>query len=87
MPSAVLFLRYVCCGRSLSLGSTNRALAGTSAALDAGLSVDNELAVTLGDSLNGASSYASAAGYAIIGNLVSHGSNLHLKIFYLLHGA
>ena len=69
---AFLFLAVCLLCELLSLGSTNRALAGASTALDAGLSVDNELAVTLGDGLNGASCYASAAGYAIIGNLVCH---------------
>ena len=56
----------------LSLGSAYRtcALAGT--AVDASGSVDNVLAVTLGNSGNGASVSASAAADAIVGNLISH---------------
>ena len=50
----------------------------TCAAIDAAVSVDDVLAVTLGDGGHGAALGASAASDASIGNLVSHGS-------YLLH--
>jgi hypothetical protein len=56
----------------LCLGSADRASAFASAALNAKLCVDDVLAVALSDRADGASLGASAAGYAIIGNLVCH---------------
>jgi hypothetical protein len=53
-------------------GSFNRAGLCAVSAIDAGVSVDNELAVTLGDATNGASVSASAAANAFIRNLVCH---------------
>jgi hypothetical protein len=59
--------------RSLSLyRCANRASAGAGAAIDALVSVDNVLAVLLGDAAYGALVSASAAGNALIGNLISH---------------
>jgi hypothetical protein len=62
----------------LGFGSGNGADVSASAAVDAQISVDLVLAVTLGDSGHGAALSASAASDASIGNLVSHDS-------YLLH--
>lgn len=56
----------------LSFGSLYGAGICTSAALDALISVDNVLAVALGDSLYGALCCASAAGDAIITDNVCH---------------
>ena len=54
------------------LGSTNRASLRASAAADANVCIDLVLAITLSNCLYGASLNASAAGYAIISNFVSH---------------
>jgi hypothetical protein len=54
-------------------GSVNGAGLCAVSAIDACLSVDNELAVTLSNSLNGAICSACAASDAIIGNLKCHG--------------
>ena len=56
----------------LSLGSLNGASVCAGAAVDALVSVDLVLAVSLVDSLGGAVLSASAAGNAIIANLVCH---------------
>jgi 3-oxoacyl-ACP reductase-like protein len=61
----------------LSLGSLNVASVCARAAVDALVSVDLVLAVSLVDSLGGAVLSASAAGDAIIANLVCHCSFLH----------
>ena len=59
--------------KRLSLrGSAYRAGASASAAANAGVSVDNVLAVTFRNCLNGALSSASAARDAIIRNFISH---------------
>ena len=57
--------------------SVNGAVLCTVAAIDASLSVDNENAVTLGDSLYGAICCACAASDAILSNLECHGTYLH----------
>ena len=62
----------------LSLRSVYRASICARTAVDADISVDLVLAVTLGDSVHGAALSSSAASDASIGNLVSHDS-------YLLH--
>ena len=51
----------------------NRAGTGAGTAIDAVVSVDNVLAVGFGDAAYGALVSASAAGDALIGNLISHG--------------
>jgi len=56
----------------LFLDSAHGALAGASAAGDAGISVDDVDAVALRDGAHGALTCAGAAGDASIGNLVSH---------------
>jgi hypothetical protein len=66
------------------LGSANGANTGTSAALDASISVDLVLAVLLSNSVNRAFAGTCAASDAIIGNLVSHDHNLHVNITMLL---
>ena len=59
--------------KRLSLrGSAYRAGASASAAANAGVSVDNVLAVTFRNCLNGALSSASAASDAIVRNYVCH---------------
>ena len=58
---------------SLRGRSAYGAYISASAALDASVSVDNELAVALGDSAYGALIGASAARDAIVRNLISHG--------------
>jgi len=58
--------------RSLGNGSVNRTSTGASTTVQARLSVDYELAVTLADSLNGTLGCTSTASDAIISNLVSH---------------
>ena len=73
MAKATFLLR-----NRLGLGSGHGADVSASAAVDAQISVDLVLAVTLGDSVHGAALGASAASDAGIGNLVSHGR-------YLLH--
>ena len=60
----------------LGLGSGHGADVSASAAVDAQISVDLVLAVTLGDSVHGAALGASAASDAGISNLVSQGSYL-----------
>jgi len=60
----------------LLLGSSYRASLCTSAAIYASISIDNELAVTLGDSSYRALSLTSAAGNAVISDMKSHNSNL-----------
>ena len=54
------------------LGSSNGASAGTSAALDASVCIDDVLAVSLGNAGNGAFACASAAADAIVADLISH---------------
>jgi hypothetical protein len=61
-----------CVMKLLLRDSTNGATLCASAALNASGSVDLVLAVALRDSADGAGAFASAAGYTIIGNLVSH---------------
>lgn len=53
-------------------GSAHGAHTGTSAALDASVSIDFVLAVALSDSSHGALSLASAAADALVSDLVSH---------------
>ena len=60
------------CLVSRFLGSANRAGAGTSAAIHAGVSVDYILAVAFADCAGGTFCCTSAAGDAVITNLVSH---------------
>ena len=62
---------YAYCLSAL-LGSANGAGACTSAAVDASVSVDNVLAVALGNCVYGAAVCASAARNALIGNYVCH---------------
>ena len=50
----------------------NGAVLGAGAAVDTQISVDDVLAVTLGDSLNGAVVNTGAAADASIGNSISH---------------
>ena len=64
----------------LSLGSLNGASVCARAAVDALVSVDLVLAVSLVDSLGGAVLSASAAGDAIIANLVCHCRVLQIRI-------
>ena len=58
--------------KQLALDRTHGALIGTSAAIDASVSVDNVLAVALGDRTHGAALGASAAHNASITNNKSH---------------
>ena len=58
------------------VGSANGANTCTSAALDASTSIDNVLAITLGDSANGAFTSASAAAYTRTVDYVCHGIHL-----------
>ena len=53
--------------------SRNRAVLSASATINAGICINNELAVSLGNSTHGAVARADAAGNAIIRNLVCHG--------------
>ena len=53
-------------------GSANRANAGASAAGNAGISVDNELAVSLGDGGNGTFLSARATGDALVADRICH---------------
>ena len=53
-------------------GSANRTYTCASTAANTSVSVDNVLAVTFGNCLNGALSSASAASDAIIRNFISH---------------
>ena len=69
------FLRTLFCG----VGSTNGASRSASAAIDAIVSVDHELAVLFGNSGNGAFVSASAASDAFIRNLISHSMYLLFK--------
>ena len=55
---------------------TNGASTLTSATLNAKVSVNGALAVSLSDSANGASVYASAAANALVRNFVSHSQHL-----------
>ena len=64
----------------LSLGSLNGASVCAGAAVDALVSVDLVLAVSLVDGLGGAVLCASAAGDAIIANLVCHCRVLRIRI-------
>ena len=57
-------------------GSAHGAGISASAAVDASVSVDHELAVALRNSGNGAALSASAAGDAFVSNLVSHDNYL-----------
>ena len=59
MPSKELLLN----------GSAHRAGAGASAAADAGIRVDDVLAVALGDRVHGTLGRAGAAADALVGNL------------------
>lgn len=72
------FLRNLFSG----IGSANGASRSASTAVDAVVSVDDELAVLFGNSANGAFICASAASDAFIGNLVSHGMYLLSKFGY-----
>lgn len=60
------------CKYGLVLGSANGTYGSAGTTLDAGISIDNILAIASGDSGNGALSLAAAASYAIITNFVSH---------------
>ena len=60
----------------LLLGSRYGASVRASAAVYADLGIDNELAVALRNSSYGALSLASAAGNAIVADMISHFSNL-----------
>lgn len=60
-------------------GSANRAGTGASAAIDANIGIDDVLAVTFGNSANGAIGSASAASNAIVRNFESHGSYLLIR--------
>lgn len=73
-----------CVGELLSLGSIYRAGVSASAAINALVSVDYVCTVTLGDGFNRAVLSASAAGNAIIRNLVCHGHDLRFRI--CMHG-
>ena len=73
-----------CVGELLSLGSIHRAGVSASAAIDALVSVDYVYAVTFRDCFSGAVLSASAAGNAIIRNLVCHGHDLRFRI--CMHG-
>ena len=57
--------------------SLNRAVVAASATANTGVSVDDELVFTLGDSFNGAVVGAGAALDASVSNLVCHDSSLH----------
>ena len=59
-------------GESAFLDCFNGAVASAGTAVDTDVSVDNELAVTLGDSFNGAILSAGAAVDTCIGDFVSH---------------
>ena len=72
--AALSFFRYE--RLVLGLGGINRAGTGAGAAIDAGIGIDDELAVTLGNSLNGAVAGASATGDAIIGDNICHDNSL-----------
>ena len=63
--------------RLLLSGSTNGAGISTSAAFDALIGIDLELAVTFGNGFYGAFTCASAASDAFIGNFVCHSIHLH----------
>lgn len=67
-----MYIRFVQSARLLSLGSTYRAVALASAAVNALVGVNNVLSIALGNSLGGAVVLAYSAGNALIGNLVSH---------------
>ena len=64
---AVFFCRFLFSDRSV-----HRAVAGASAAIDAGIRVDLVLAVTLGDRADGAAIRASAASDASVRDFVCH---------------
>ena len=68
-----------------SLGSVYGTNTSASAAFDASVSVDNVLAVTLGDAGKGAFACASAAGNASVGNLICHDEHLHRNYLYLFY--
>lgn len=59
-------------GGKLFRDRTDRTGVGTGSAGYAGVGVDNELLITLGDSFNGAAGSTCTALYASIGNLVCH---------------
>ena len=63
---------FFCQEKLLCLGGSHGADIGAVAALDAGVGVDDEDAVTLGDGFHGALTGAGAAGDALIGDLVCH---------------
>ena len=65
---------------SALLGSANRASAGASAAIDAGIGIDHIFAVALGDSSNGAFAGASAAGNTFVADDIGHEEHLHLNL-------
>jgi len=71
MQQALFCLRNLLC-----LGGSHGADIGAVAALDAGVGVDDEDAVTLGDGFHGALTGAGAAGDALIGDLVCHADYL-----------
>lgn len=71
--------------RLFFLGSANGAGFGTSAAAYASISVDDVLAISLGDRLGGATSGASATSYTRVINFVCHDrytSLYSLKVLY-----
>ena len=68
----------VCAPELLLNGSGNGANAGASAAADASICIDNELAVTLSDSLYGALSCTCTTSDALVRNLKCHCSHLTL---------
>ena len=81
MPDFTEFINYTPKGLLLNR-SANRAGVCTRAAADALVSVDNVLAVTLGNARNGASISASAAANALVSNLVCHVFYLQNKFVY-----
>jgi len=69
------------------LGSSNGANAGTGAALDASVCIDNVLAVSLGNAGNGAFAGAGAAGDAIVADLISHFIILLTQMLFIFYHA
>ncbi len=84
MPAS--FVVLLCFSRKSTLGNSgNRAFAGAGAAIQAGVRVDDILAVALGNRRNRAHASAGAASDAVVRNFVSHkypSSSPRDRIFY-----
>jgi hypothetical protein len=65
----------------LLYGSANGARTGASAAADALVGIDHELAIALGDSIHGAIGSAGAAGDALVINNICHNTVPPVSIF------